>query len=304
MFLDIGITGPSSDQQSAAVPSALHFIPSFIKPWEIKNERCFTVHYHSISDDLLLGCADGMKIFSKRTGKVTHEMNYPGAAVTEYSGDVFISLWFQSEKTVKVYMYNMNNKRQKMLFSFSQKEPSYLYLSASAQYVALIGKDNNNIKLCNRRSVSDHTKQASDLKVEGLKMIGNLLFLPDGCLLVTGHDNVKDMINKYSIVSEEEEPVLIWSCDQVPGACGIAVDGRGLIYVSGQKNKTLYILSAEGKYITIKITIISYYVLIMINHKILIIKMMCVAYCRIFTKPSISHCPKYLMKTYNFHLNK
>ena len=61
-----------------------------------------------------------------------------------------------------------------------------------------------------------------------------------------------DLLHMYSIVSEEEEPVLIWSCDQVPGAYGVAVDERGLIYVSRIKNKTLYILSAEGKYNTIK----------------------------------------------------
>ena len=61
-----------------------------------------------------------------------------------------------------------------------------------------------------------------------------------------------DLLHMYSIVSEEEEPVLIWSCDQVPQACGVAVDERGLIYVSRLKNKTLYVLSAEGKYNTIK----------------------------------------------------
>ena len=91
----------------------------------------------------------------------------------------------------------------------------------------------------------------------------NLLFLPDGCLLVTGSNhNEKGCINKYTKVSEDEEPVLIWSCDQVPNACGVAVDERALIYVSGLSNKTLYILSAEGKYNTITILICS--VLIMI----------------------------------------
>ena len=137
----------------------------------------------------------------------------------------------------------------------------------SAQYIAVIDKDNYNIKLYNRRSASVSTKQLS-----GLKQVNNILFLPDGCLLVTGHDNVKCMLNKYSIVSEEEEPALIWSCDQVLDACGVAVNERGLIYVSGVKNKTLFILSAEGKYNTIKITVIIYSVLIMINHKILILK--------------------------------
>ena len=53
------------------------------------------------------------------------------------------------------------------------------------------------------------------------------------CLNSSGKNNSElDLLHKYSIVSEEEEPVLIWSCDQVPDACGVAVDEGGLIYVS------------------------------------------------------------------------
>ena len=66
----------------------------------------------------------------------------------------------------------------------------------SAQYIAVIGKDNQNIKLYNRISSS-----VSTMQLPGLKVINNILFLADGCLPVTGHDNVKDMINKYSIVT-------------------------------------------------------------------------------------------------------
>ena len=150
-----------------------------------------------------------------------------------------------------MYKYGMNSKSIEMLFSFPQKSDYASFLSVSAQYIAVIDKDNNNIKLYNRSLASVSTMQLS-----GLKRIGNLLFLPGGCLLVTGHDNVKDMIKKYSMVSEEEEPVLIWSCDQVPYAVGLTVDERGLIYVSGGENKTINILSAEGKYNTMKITII------------------------------------------------
>ena len=54
-------------------------------------------------------------------------------------------------------------------------------------------------------------------------------------------------------MSEEEEPVFIRSCDQVADACGVAVDERGPIYVSRERNKTIYILSADGKYNTVKI---------------------------------------------------
>ena len=174
-----------------------------------------------------------MKIYSRQSGEVTHVVSYPAAIVTEYRGEVFISSRRSSEEAVKVYKYDMNSKRSEMLFSFPQKSSDASYLSVSAQYIAVIDWDNENIKLYNRKSTSVSTKQLS-----GLKAIQNILFLPDGCLLVTGHDNVKNMINKYSRVSKEEEPVLIWSCAQVPDAMGVAVGERGLIYVSGQQNKT------------------------------------------------------------------
>ena len=248
---------------SSAVPSALHFISQH----DTNDEQSTSVHHHSISGDILLGCADGMKIYSRQSGEVTHVVSYPAARVTEYRGEVFLSSWRRSEDTVKVYKHDMNSKSSEMLFSFPQKSDLASYLSVSAQYIAVIDKDNYNMKLYNRKSASVSTKQLS-----GLKQVNNILFLPDGCLMVTGHDNVKCMINKYNIVSEEEEPALIWSCDQVPDACGVAVDERGLIYVSGIHNKTIYILSAEGKYNTIKITIIIYSVRIMINHMILILK--------------------------------
>ena len=168
----------------------------------------------------------------------------------------------------------MNSKRSEMLFSFPQKSDYASYLSVSAQYIAVIDKDNENIKLYNRMVASVSNKQLPCLKV-----IQNILFLPDGCLLVTGHDNVKCMINKYSRVSEEDEPVLIWSCDQVPGTGGVAVDERGLIYVSGVENKTLYILSAEGKYNTVKFTIIIYSVFYYDLLKDFIVKDHVSAYC-------------------------
>ena len=138
-----------------------------------------------------------MKIYSRQSGEVTHVVSYPAADVTEYRGEVFISSWRSSEETVKVYKYDMNSKRSEMLFLFPQKSDYASHLSVSAQYIAVIDKDNYNIKKYNKMSASVSTKQLS-----GLKVILNLLFLPDGCPLVTGRDNVKGMINKYSRVSE------------------------------------------------------------------------------------------------------
>ena len=135
--LDIDFTDPSSDQlstsskpppsgasppvnnptPSSAVPSALHSISQH----DPNDEQCITVHHHSNSGDILLGCADGMKIYGRQCGEVTHVVSYPAARVTEYRGEVFLSSWRSGEETVTVYKYDMNSKRSEMLFSFPHK---------------------------------------------------------------------------------------------------------------------------------------------------------------------------------------
>ena len=67
--------------------------------------RCLTVsgHHHSISGDVLLGCADGMKIYSRQSGEITHVVSCLVAVVTEYRGEVFFSSWHTIEEIVEVY---------------------------------------------------------------------------------------------------------------------------------------------------------------------------------------------------------
>ena len=129
---------------------------------------------------------------------------------------MFFSSWHTTEEIVEVYSYSINNNSSEMLFSFPQKAEVPSFLSVSAQYIAVTDKDNNSIKLYNRVTGAVSTKQLS-----GLKVICNVLFLSDGCVLVTGHDNVKCMINKYSRVSEKK-PVLIGSCEEVAQAFKLA----------------------------------------------------------------------------------
>ena len=168
-------------------------------------------------------------------------MSCHAASATEHRGEVFISSRSSSEESMNVHSYHLRSQRRELLFSFPQKLRKSSYVSASSEYIAATGRDRNDIKLYDRKS-----KVVSPLQPVGLKVVFSLHFSPDGGLLVTGHDNVKDMIIKYR-VSDDGGLDLVWSCDQVAGACGVATDKMGLIYVCGQKNKTIYVLSAEGK---------------------------------------------------------
>ena len=154
---------------------------------------------------------------------------------------MFISSRSSTEESMNVHRYHQRSQRRELLFSFPQKSRKSSYVSASNEYIAATGRDSNHIKLYDRKS-----KVVSPQQPVSLKVVFSLHFSPDGGLLVTGHDNVKEMIIKYRI-SGEGGLDLVWSCDQVAGACGVTTDEMGLIYVCGQKNKTIYVLSSEGK---------------------------------------------------------
>ena len=79
----------------------------------------------------------------------------------------------------------------------------------------------------------------------------NICFFSADELLVSGWDVSYEqvIVNKYALQRSESGELFatyVWSCDQVPDACGMAVE-NGFIFVSGMKNQTIYILSAEGE---------------------------------------------------------
>mgnify|MGYP001803531634 CR=1 FL=1 len=131
----------------------------------------------------------------------------------------------------------------------------------SEKFIASLDSDNNTLKLYNRRTEVPETstgllaslfsrrqQQLENVTLKEFKQLINLCFLPDGTLLVTGTDGSKQKLNKYRLGENPEKDItLIWSCDEVPQANGIAVSEDGLIFVSRGKNKTIYVVSCDGK---------------------------------------------------------
>ena len=228
---------PSRPPAPVTTPRSLQLISRH----NTNNKQCVTAHHHSITGDILLGCQGGTKLYNRSNGNIATIVSCHAASATQHRGEVFISSRSSSEESMNVHRYHQRGQRRELLFSFPQKSRKSSYVSASCEYIAATGRDSNDIKLYDRKS-----KVVSALQPVGLKVVFSLHFSPDGGLLVTGHDNVKDIIIKYRI-SGEGGLELVWSCDQVAGACGVTTDDEtGLIYVCGQKNKTIYVLSAEG----------------------------------------------------------
>lgn len=169
--------------------------------------------------------------------------------------------------------YNIETVSTEPLYSFPMKFTRAPYLSVSDRFIVSLDKDTETIKLYNKETgnsnnsggaaLNPHTlnkflyrkPQQSPLKTILLPQssdIYNLCFSPDGDLLVTGLDTGKKMLNKYRLAEDPQKDIqLIWSCDQVPGAVGVAAADSGLIFVSGGWNATIYVGSPEGKKIII-----------------------------------------------------
>ncbi|KAF6033917.1 hypothetical protein EB796_007777 [Bugula neritina] len=67
-----------------------------------------------------------------------------------------------------------------------------------------------------------------------------LHFLPDGHMLGVGEGK----LTKYKV--ENGKLIKVWTCDGVTDRYSVCADSNGLIYVSGQNLKSLYIISLLG----------------------------------------------------------
>lgn len=186
------------------------------------------------------------------------------SVIRECKGEVFMS-YRENETTAKVVGYNKANSTiTKAIFEFPMTKNNAIYISISERYIAAVDKDSLNcIKLYNRlprTTQPQRTTFASVFKNIAVKdspfttkrlphfaVVYNILFLPDGALLATGHGSGKHRLCKYLIpVNPDLNPILAWSNDDLHLPFGLAVSKDGLIYTSSARRKTIYILSDQG----------------------------------------------------------
>ena len=227
---------------SDKIPSSLQFVSE-----HPTGSGCITVDHHSITGDILLGCTDGMEIYSRDSGEVRHGTDHVRARVVEYKGDIIMS-HHRNKTLIKVIKYDTVKRTSEFLFPFPSTLASFSLFSVSDHFIVTIGNNNQTIKLYDRQT--GHRAGSNTLTTQTLpeyKVIKNLKLLTDDTLLVTGWDTADTYkLNKYRI--NRDKLHLIWSCKEVPNlAVGIAVDDRGRIYVSGACTKTIYVLSDEGE---------------------------------------------------------
>ena len=65
-------------------PAALQFVSE-----HPTTGLCLTADHHSLTGDILLGCNDCVKIFSRDSREVENLTNHVRASVVEYKGEIF-----------------------------------------------------------------------------------------------------------------------------------------------------------------------------------------------------------------------
>ena len=114
-------------------------------------------------------------------------------------------------------------------------------ISSSDKYVAMVEHPGSNIlKLYHRGDSS-----LSDIKLPLPEKTLNLLFLPDGTLLVSGV-GLKKTLCRYRL-SEivGEPPELMWSCD-LHDPNGLALADNNIIFVSRWQAKVFTLVTLAG----------------------------------------------------------
>ena len=162
--------------------------------------------------------------------------------VVEFDGEIFLSSCDTNKKLESLYKYNLQSKRQVLLFSSPNKSDVITDMAVCSDYIAAIDRDNKAIKLYIRRS-----QAVSTVKVPGLNELYRLSFSYDGkFLLVSGLDLTEiDRLNKYRL-STTGVLSLVWSCDECPEVRSMRFDDHGLLYVNGKENRRIFTLTHKG----------------------------------------------------------
>ena len=191
-----------------------------------------------------MGCASGVKRMSSAGGDVINMTDHKWAKAAEYDGEIFIST--QKDEIIRILKYKPSEygaaEEHEELFRFPAKSTLASYLYVSAKYIAAADRDNKTIQLYNRA-----TKSVTMKALPGHTFPYNHHFLPDGSLLVTGLAGTAYKLIKYKIPEEEDKQLeIVWTCEGLDTPIGVSSDEKGLIYVAGQKNKTIYIINDKG----------------------------------------------------------
>ncbi|XP_067928009.1 uncharacterized protein [Watersipora subatra] len=220
----------------------------------IVGKNSFSVS-HFQNGDLQIGTAEG--IYHQLRGEsraayVTHLKDLRSCMQTSKHSVNYILYGKGNSYFVEEYVYGLTDTSQ--LFTFTVQSNILPFLTVSNQYIIVTNPDLRQVVMYDFASKKCRTCTiAPTLWVP--------YFLPnDELLATTGEDELRKHRKNYrrhtpypecnSLVKyrvDDKGLTQIWSCGDLPYACGVSHDSTGLIYVSTFRNRTIYIISPCGK---------------------------------------------------------
>lgn len=200
--------------------------------------QCVTVS-HFGDDKLALGCSDTLRIFNKRTAEQSSVLKLRNTMVTVYNGELFIS--YRDGESLTIARYDSSGIEN--LFQFVMTLNVACHIAVNKHDIVVTDRDNNTIKVYDRT-----TRVLTTKKVSGLRVMFNVEFSPyDSSLLVAGEERSGEYSLTKVDISENKKLHRMWTVSLEAMAVSIALTERGMTFVSGRKNKRIYVISNQGK---------------------------------------------------------
>ena len=190
---------------------------------------CLGAKFNPVSNDLFTNSDNDLKVL--RTGCMELKLlKNSGAASIAITGDkIFMCSKPLNGEEREIIVHDLTKGTDEVLASFKTNCTNAFHVSVSETFLAIVNREHSatcTIKLYHRAN-----RSLLDVKLPYPVKPTNLMFLPDGTLLISGLGLEKTLCRFRLSENLGETPEMMWSCD-LHDPCGLALADNGLIFVT------------------------------------------------------------------------
>ena len=147
------------------------------------DKPCISVDHHSITGDILIGSAKGIRKLDRATGMISDLSTiYPYAKIIEYKGAVFIASISNVDQKLSVFKYSLQTTSSKIVFSFpaNYTPNTSIQIGVSDPYIVCWDSYHETLRIFEMT-----TNRLMTHPLPKCKQLGSLLITPNGLLYAT-----------------------------------------------------------------------------------------------------------------------
>ena len=147
------------------------------------DKPCISVDHHSITGDILIGSAKGIRKLDRATGMISDlSAIYPYAKIIEYKGAVFIASISNVDQKLSVFKYSLQTTSSKIVFSFpaNYTPNTTIQIGVSDPYIVCWDSYHETLRIFEMT-----TNRLMTHPLPKCKQLGSLLITPNGLLYAT-----------------------------------------------------------------------------------------------------------------------